>query len=86
MAPSDTLTKDAARMRRTRAQHRADRQNGRLVTVAAAADALGMPYSTLRNIVARGLIPVIHPPGSRSLWLDRADLEKAIAAWKGRAD
>jgi len=61
------------------------RPNGRLVSVRNAADELGLAYHTVYEWVQRGFVPVVRPVGSRSLYLDRRDLEKLIDDWKETA-
>lgn len=58
------------------------RPNGRLVSVANAARELGLPYHTVYELVQLGHLPVVRPPGSRSLYLDRKDLDAKLEEWK----
>jgi excisionase family DNA binding protein len=62
---------------------RADR-GGRLLSVNAAAVYLGLPYVTLREAALRGHVPVVRIPGSKRMWFERKDLDRAIEAWKSR--
>jgi hypothetical protein len=55
----------------------------RLVAAKPAALALGIPYTSLRDIVFRGEIPVIRI--GRAWYLERGDIEKWIANRKGAA-
>jgi excisionase family DNA binding protein len=50
-----------------------------------AAEYTGWPYTTLRDAALRGHLPVVRIPGSRRMWFDRRDLDRAIDAWKERA-
>lgn len=57
----------------------------RLLSAQAAAAYVGWPYTTLRDAALRGHLPVVRIPGSRRMWFDRRDLDRAIEAWKERA-
>ena len=57
----------------------------RLLSAQAAAAYTGWPYTTLRDAALRGHLPVVRIPGSRRMWFDRRDLERAIEAWKVNA-
>lgn len=39
---------------------------------------------TLRDLIASGDLPAVRPPRLRRVWIDRADLDRAIADWKER--
>ena len=54
----------------------------RLLGTRSAADYLGVPYNTLRDWAARGLMPVIRVPHCRNLWFDRHDLEAFINRYR----
>jgi excisionase family DNA binding protein len=54
------------------------RPNARLVSVRHAADELGLAYHTLWELVQQKHIPAVRFPGSRSIYLDRRDLERFI--------
>lgn len=54
----------------------------RLLSAQAAAAYMGWPYTTLRDAALRGHLPVVRIPGSRRMWFDRRDLDRAIDAWK----
>jgi excisionase family DNA binding protein len=54
----------------------------RLLDVKRAAAELGISEWTLRDLIAAGDLPVIRPPRMRRIWIDRLDLERALAAWK----
>jgi hypothetical protein len=53
----------------------------RLMTIQAAAREYGMPERTLRELVLAGVFPCIRF-SQRRIWLERADVEAAIAAAK----
>ena len=66
---------------------RSDNQVGpRLLSAQAAARYLGLPYTSLRDIVFRGHLPVVRVPDCRRWWFDRRDLDSAVEAWKERRD
>lgn len=54
----------------------------RLLSAQDAAAYVGWPYTTLRDAAIRGHLPVVRIPGSRRMWFDRRDLDRAIEAWK----
>ncbi len=54
----------------------------RLLGAKAAAEYLGVPYTSLRDIAHRGHIPVVRVPDCRRWWFDRRDLDRAVEAWK----
>lgn len=58
----------------------------RLLSAQDAAAYTGFPYTTLRDAALRGHLPIVRIPGSRRMWFDRADLDRAIDAWKERAE
>jgi len=57
----------------------------RLLSAQDAAVYTGLPYTTLRDAATRGHLPVVRIPGSRRMWFDRRDLDRAIDAWKCQA-
>jgi excisionase family DNA binding protein len=56
----------------------------RLLSAQDAAVYTGWPYTTLRDAAIRGHLPVVKIPGSRRMWFDRKDLDRAIESWKER--
>jgi excisionase family DNA binding protein len=62
------------------------RPTPRLLSAQAAAKYLGIPYTTLRDWVARGHISIVRVPDCRRLWFDRKDLDRSVDAWKERAE
>jgi excisionase family DNA binding protein len=56
----------------------------RLLSAQDAAAYTGWPYTTLRDVALRGHLPVVRIPGSKRMWFDRRDLDRAIDAWKDR--
>jgi excisionase family DNA binding protein len=58
--------------------------SGRLLDLKAAETYSGISAWTLRDLIASGDLPAVRPPRLRRVWIDRDDLDKAIAAWKER--
>ncbi|HXH25263.1 MAG TPA: hypothetical protein VNI78_08445 [Vicinamibacterales bacterium] len=69
---------DALRRKKSRAA------SGRLLDLKAAEAYSGISAWTLRDLIASGDLPVVRPPRLRRVWIDRADLDRAIAEWKER--
>ena len=66
-------------------RHRARRHaDARLLNLKAAEQYSGISAWTLRDLIASGELPAVRPPRLRRLWIDRADLDRAIAGWKER--
>ena len=61
-------------------------RTGRLLDLKAAEAYSGISAWTLRDLIASGDLPVVRPPRLRRVWIDRADLDRAIAEWKERGD
>jgi predicted site-specific integrase-resolvase len=57
----------------------------RLLSAQAAAQYLGVPYTSLRDWALRGHVPIVRVPECKRLWFDRRDLDQAIESWKERA-
>ena len=66
----------------------ADSRDGhpRLLSAQDAAQYLGLPYTTLRDIALRGHLPIVRIPDCRRLWFEKRDLDRALEAWKERGD
>ena len=54
----------------------------RLLDLKAAEHYSGISAWTLRDLIASGDLPAVRPPRLRRVWIDRADLDRAIAGWK----
>jgi hypothetical protein len=80
---SDNLASEVARRRVRR--DASGSESPRLLSAQAASAYTGWPYTTLRDAALRGHLPVVRIPGSRRMWFDRRDLDRAIEAWKERA-
>lgn len=65
-------------------RRRLGRTSGRLLDLKAAEIYSGISAWTLRDLIASGDLPAVRPPRLRRVWIDRADLDKAIADWKER--
>jgi hypothetical protein len=63
---------------------RLGRTSGRLLDLKAAELYSGISAWTLRDLIASGDLPAVRPPRLRRVWIDRADLDRAIADWKER--
>ena len=61
------------------------RPNARLVSLKNAAEEYGLPYHTLLELIQRGHLPKVQLPNSRSIYLERRDLDAAIESWKDTA-
>jgi excisionase family DNA binding protein len=68
------LRKSRPRMRRG--------ASGRLLDLQAAEVYSGISAWTLRDLIASGDLPAVRPPRLRRVWIDKADLDRAIAEWK----
>lgn len=60
--------------------------SGRLLDLKAAEIYSGISAWTLRDLIASGDLPAVRPPRLRRVWIDRADLDRAIAEWKERSE
>jgi hypothetical protein len=58
----------------------ADAAKPRLVTLQQLSADLGIPRNSLRDLVFRGVLPVVKFPGSRRWWFLRAAVDRVIAA------
>ena len=79
---------EPANGRSAEAAHRKARRStsGRLLDLKAAEAYSGISAWTLRDLIASGDLPVVRPPRLRRIWIDRADLDRAIADWKERGN
>lgn len=70
----------------TRSSRRGSRRSaGRLLDLSEAELYSGISVWTLRDLIASGELPSVRPPHLRRVWIDRNDLDEAIARWKERA-
>jgi hypothetical protein len=77
----DDTTSGDDRLRRKKSRA----ASGRLLDLKAAEAYSGISAWTLRDLIASGDLPVVRPPRLRRVWIDRADLDRAIAEWKERS-
>ena len=83
-ADGATVTATAPREQSPR-RRKDDVRGGRgpkLLSAQDAAKYLGVPYTTLRDWVLRGHLPVVRAPESGRMWFDRDDLDRAVKHWK----
>ena len=71
---------------RPASRKRPGRTSGRLLDLKAAEIYSGISAWTLRDLIASGDLPAVRPPRLRRVWIDRADLDRAIAEWKERGE
>jgi hypothetical protein len=64
-------------------QPRRPRANQRLLTVSQAEMVSGIPAMTLRDLIARKLLPEVRLPENRRVWIDRRDLDSLIDRGRG---
>jgi hypothetical protein len=64
-------------MRRT-----ATRPNARLLSIRQAEAEYGLPYAQLLDLIKRGALEAVQPPGVRRIFVVRADLEQKLQAWR----
>lgn len=69
-----------------RSRRQENRKHGRLLSVPEVADYTGLSYSTVLDAIAKGALPYVQVPGSTRKWVDKADLDQALTAWKTRAE
>jgi hypothetical protein len=81
---SGTASKSVKAPRRYGNVARTERASGRLLDLKAAEMYSGISAWTLRDLIAAGELPVVRPPRLRRVWIDRADLDRAISDWKER--
>jgi excisionase family DNA binding protein len=53
-------------------------RRGALVNLQDLAREVGLPATTIKDLVFRGLLPVIRPSGGRRWWFKRTDVEQLI--------
>lgn len=67
-----------------RHQRKTGRSTARLLDLKAAEEYSGISVWTLRDLIASGDLPAVRPPRLRRVWIDKTDLDSAIAGWKER--
>jgi excisionase family DNA binding protein len=71
---------------RTERRRKDGRTSGRLLDLKGAEVYSGISAWTLRDLIASGELRAVRPPRLRRVWIDRADLDRAIADWKERGE
>ena len=61
------------------------RPNAKLIAIKHAESEYGFPAALWRDLIARGEIDAVRPPGVRRVFLVRADIEKKLESWKETA-
>lgn len=52
--------------------------HSKLINLRQASDETGVPYTSLYDLVARGILPSVRFPGIDRIWIKRADLDQLI--------
>lgn len=53
----------------------------RLLSIQQAVQYTGWPYTTLRRAALGGKLRFVRIPGSKRLWFEKRELDRAIRAW-----
>lgn len=61
------------------------RPTPRLLTAQQAAALLGLPYTTVRDLLLRGVLPRVEVPGLRRLLVDARQLDRMLESWRSPA-
>ena len=67
-------------MIRQERKRRPPKATARLLTLESIRDEYGPPTNSLRDLINRGVLPIVRFPGSRRIWIERAEVERLIAA------
>ena len=60
------------------------RPGAKLISVKQAEDETGLPAALLRDLIRRGELEAVQPPGVRRVFVRRDSLEHALTAWTTR--
>jgi hypothetical protein len=60
------------------------RPNAKLLSIKQAEAEYGLPAALIRDLVLRGELAAVHPPGIRRVFVVRADLERRLEVWRVR--
>lgn len=82
MAETETTVLSDGSEGRKRRHLKTRNESSRLLDLHEAERYSGISAWTLRDLIAAGHLPAVRPPRLRRIWIDRADLDRAIAAWK----
>lgn len=59
---------------------REPRPTQRLLSAKQAAMITGLPYTSIRGLIAKGHLPSVQLPGAHRVWIKRTDLDALIEA------
>ncbi len=62
----------------TRMQEKTSTRSNRLVTLMAASEELGVPYTSMRDLVIRGFLPRMRLGDSKRIWVSREAIERLM--------
>jgi hypothetical protein len=57
------------------------RPNAKLLSIKQAEEETGLPSCLIRDLLRRGVLEAVQPPGVRRVFVRRESLEAAISAW-----
>ena len=57
------------------------RPGAKLLSIRQAEEESGLPATLLRDLIRRGELEAVQPPGVRRVFVRRESLERAISAW-----
>ncbi len=57
------------------------RPGARLVSIRQAEDEFGLPSALIRDLIRRGELEAVQPPGIRRVFVRRESVERALNAW-----
>ena len=60
------------------------RPNAKLIAIKQAEEEYGLPAALLRDLIHRGDLAAVQPPGIRRVFVVRADLERKLEGWQTR--
>ena len=60
------------------------RPNAKLISMRQAEEEYGLPTALIRDLIHRGDLAAVQPPGIRRVFVVRADLERKLDAWQAR--
>lgn len=60
--------------------------SARLLDLREAEKEYGISIWTLRDLIAKGVLPAVRPPGLRRVYVERRALDQAIERWTERAN
>ena len=60
------------------------RPGAKLLSIRQAEDECGLPSALIRDLIRRGELEAVQPPGVRRVFARRDSLERALTAWTSR--